>query len=175
MTGPFTETIPGAGSNLPLGLKTIHIEYEWSLDSSYNHQAGSTKETYTFAQPYGLVRWQTQLWNTVTNAYDPPTNATNYNILTPGVTGLPPVDPCGFGVNGNSGPQFADEETPAGVVDGLNKVFTLAHSPNPAASLELFDNGVLQYPTASFTLAGNTITFVVAPMAGHILLAWYRF
>jgi hypothetical protein len=103
LTGPYVETIPGAGSNIPANLNTIHLEYEWSLDSSYNHKSGTTKETYTFCQPYGLVRWETQPWNVGSSSYDPPTNATNYNILTAGVTGLPFSDPCGFGTDGGGG------------------------------------------------------------------------
>lgn len=75
-----------------------------------------------------------------------------------------------------AGPNFADAETPSGTVDGFNKVFTLAHSPSPAGSLELFNNGVLQHAGgADYTLSGNTITFVLAPVLGATLLAWYRF
>ncbi len=97
LTGPYIETIGGLGANLPVNLKTIHLEYEWSLDASYNHKAGSVKETYTFAQPYGLVHWQTQTWDTVSGAYGSPTNATNLDILLLGTSGLPAYDPCGFG------------------------------------------------------------------------------
>jgi hypothetical protein len=96
LTGPYVETIGGAGANLPVNLTTIHLEYEWGLNGSYAHQSGSTKETYTFAQPYGLVHWQTQTWNTGTGSYGAPTAATNYDILTAGVAGLPAYDPCGF-------------------------------------------------------------------------------
>src|SRR5262245_26122168 len=38
-------------------------------------------------------------------------------------------------------PNFVDGESPAGVIDGVNSVFTLANAPNPAASLQLFRNG----------------------------------
>ena len=70
---------------------------------------------------------------------------------------------------------FADEETPAGAIDGVNKVFTLGHTPNPAASLQLF-NGLMQKPGGNdYTLAGNTITFTAAPSVGSTLLAWYRY
>ena len=70
---------------------------------------------------------------------------------------------------------FADMETPAGTLDGVNKVFTLAHAPNPAASLQLF-NGLMQQAGGNdYTLAGNTITFTAAPTVGSTLLAWYRY
>jgi hypothetical protein len=73
-------------------------------------------------------------------------------------------------------PSFADDETPAGTIDGVNAVFTLAHSPNPAGSLELFKNGLVQRPAgADYTLAGSTITFVTPPAALSTLVAWYRY
>src|ERR1017187_8216305 len=115
LTGPFVETIAGAGGNLPANLTTIHITYEWSLDGSYNHQSGSVKETYTFAKPYGLIHWQTQAWDVSTGAYNAPgydasntiitptaaynACATNLNILVSGA-GVAVSDPTPYGVNG---------------------------------------------------------------------------
>lgn len=83
--------------------------------------------------------------------------------------------PCG-----NAGgvlPGFSDSETPAGTVNGTNTVFTLAFSPSPAASLELYRNGLRQEEGADYQLSGNTITFFVAstPQAGDLLLANYRY
>lgn len=80
-----------------------------------------------------------------------------------------------WAVSTPSGPSFADAITPPETVDGINTVFTLPQSPSPAASLELFDNGILQYPVLAYALSGNTVTFVVAPLAGHVLIAWYRY
>jgi hypothetical protein len=73
---------------------------------------------------------------------------------------------------GTSAPNFSDAEIPAGVINGANLTFTLAHAPNPAGSLLLFNNGTLQVPGTNFTLSGDTITFAVAPTGN--LLAWYR-
>src|ERR1035437_1032643 len=101
LLGPFTETIPGAGGNLGV-LTTIRITYEWGLDSSYNHQSGSTKETNTFSKPFGWVRWQTQNWNVGLGAYDAVNDESNFNILVAGVAGLPPDDPCGYGLDGGT-------------------------------------------------------------------------
>jgi hypothetical protein len=72
---------------------------------------------------------------------------------------------------------FADEETPAGAIDGLNAVFTLARAPNPAPSLQLFLSGIvkMQRTGHDYTLSGSTITFAVPPPAGSNLLAWYRY
>jgi hypothetical protein len=75
---------------------------------------------------------------------------------------------------------FADSETPAGTVDGVNKTFTLAHAPNPPLSLLLFENiggagnYVLQVP-AAYTLTGNSIVYAVAPTVGTLHKAWYRY
>lgn len=74
------------------------------------------------------------------------------------------------------GPNFADDETPSGTINGVNKIFTLAHSPNPAGSLLLSNNGLVQDAGGNdYTLVGSTVTFVVAPSLGATLLAWYRF
>ena len=71
---------------------------------------------------------------------------------------------------------FADSETPSGTIDGSNKEFTLASTPDAAGSLQLFLNGALQAPAGEdFTLSTATTTFVNAPPNGSVLLAWYRF
>jgi hypothetical protein len=56
-------------------------------------------------------------------------------------------------------PNFADDEVPAGVYDGVNTVFTLAHAPNPAASLKLALNGVQVQRGLDYTVAGSIVTF----------------
>ena len=71
---------------------------------------------------------------------------------------------------------FADEEAPSGTINGSNAVFTLAHTPNPAASLKLYKNGVrMRAGGNDYTLATATITMVSAPLTGDVLLADYRY
>lgn len=70
---------------------------------------------------------------------------------------------------------FADNETPAGAIDGVNAAFTLAHAPNPAGSLELELNGLTQTQGDDYTLAGAAITFATPPEAGAKMRAWYRY
>jgi hypothetical protein len=79
-------------------------------------------------------------------------------------------------VQGGSGPAFVDSEIPAGLVDGHNASFMLSQAPEPAASLELFRNGVRQKAGLDFTLSGSTVTFlpVAIPSTGDVLLASYR-
>lgn len=80
------------------------------------------------------------------------------------------------GACGGSLPAFNDNETPAGLVDGANTVFTLAAVPNPASSLVIYRNGVLQKVGLDYSLNANTITFVAGatPQPGDTLLAGYR-
>jgi hypothetical protein len=73
-------------------------------------------------------------------------------------------------------PAFADDEIPAGSINGTNAVFTLAFTPSPTLSLKLYKNGMLMRQTNDYTLSGSSITFVTAavPQAGDSLFAYYR-
>lgn len=70
---------------------------------------------------------------------------------------------------------FADNETPSGTVNGSNVTFTLAHTPNPSASLLFFINGIQQIVGTDFTLSTATITMSSAPSTGALLRAFYRY
>ena len=63
-------------------------------------------------------------------------------------------------------------EVPAGTINGSNTLFTLAFTPT-AGTLALYLNGLRLKLTEDYTLATNTITFVVAPISGDRLLADY--
>lgn len=80
--------------------------------------------------------------------------------------------PCAVG----SGPAFIDSEAPAGLVNGTNGTFTLANPPNPATSLTVFRNGLLQRVGLDYNLTTNTITFLsnAIPQPGDLLTASYR-
>lgn len=73
-------------------------------------------------------------------------------------------------------PVFVDGETPGGTVNGANRSFTLANSPSPAMSLDLYRNGLVQSAGVDYTISGNTITFlqVATPQPGDLLQAFYR-
>jgi hypothetical protein len=62
-------------------------------------------------------------------------------------------------------------------VNGSNTSFTLAFAPSPAASLDLFRNGLLMEQGTDYNLSGNSISFVLAstPQTGDLLLANYRY
>lgn len=77
---------------------------------------------------------------------------------------------------GGGGANFASSETPSGTINGSNTIFTLAHTPSPAATLQVFLNGALQQAGGGdYTLSTATITFVSAPLAGSILTAYYQY
>jgi hypothetical protein len=80
------------------------------------------------------------------------------------------------GACGASGTSFIDGDSPAGIVDGSNTVFTLSETPNPASSLAVYRNGILQKAGQDYTAAGSAVDFVAAdaPQPGDTLLASYR-
>lgn len=101
-------------------------------------------------------------------------------VMTPTtVSGDATISSSGVLTNGSAIQRtagFADEEVPSGTVNSSNVTFTLAHTPNPAASLKLFKNGDrLKAGGNDYTLATATITFVSAPKTGDTLLADYRY
>jgi len=68
-------------------------------------------------------------------------------------------------------------DTPVGPTDGFNYTFEISETPNPAASLMLYVDGVLQRQSAvgDYTLSGKTITMNYIPKVGSNLLATYPY
>lgn len=79
-------------------------------------------------------------------------------------------------ISGSSEAVFVDAETPSGTVNGTNTAFNLANTPSPAASLEIYRNGLVQTNGVDYTLSGMTITFQSGsiPLTGDLLQAYYR-
>lgn len=79
--------------------------------------------------------------------------------------------PCG-----SAAPSFVDADTLSGIVDGSNTSFTLSNNPNPAASLAVYRNGILDKAGVDYSVSGNAIQFLPAstPQPGDTLLASYR-
>lgn len=76
----------------------------------------------------------------------------------------------------SSGGNFSDNETPTGAINSSNAIFTLAHTPTPAASLQFFVNGQLQVMVGvDGTLSTATVTLNTPPPTGSTLRAWYRY
>lgn len=93
-------------------------------------------------------------------------------VLTSQGAGLPAIFAAA-----SSSINFIVGETPAGAVNGSNKDFTLAHNPITAGSQVGYLNGLRQQPGAGkdYTIAGNVVSFIIAPPTGSIILFDYRF
>lgn len=102
-------------------------------------------------------------------------------VLLPGGFVSAPNYSGGSGIGavviGNNGTgAFVDSETPAGLINGSNAVFTIAGTPNPVASLVIIRNGIQLSSTVDYTVLGTTISFVsgAQPQTGDVLRASYR-
>ena len=65
-----------------------------------------------------------------------------------------------------------DAEIPVDTGDGLN--FTINHTPSPTTSLKIYRNGQRLTVTEDYTFSGQTITLLVALVAGEILRCDYQ-
>lgn len=69
---------------------------------------------------------------------------------------------------------FVDGEEPSGLVNDVNVTFTIANTPE-AGSVKIYWNGIRIKEVEDYTISGDTITFLVAPSTGDIILCDYRF
>jgi hypothetical protein len=71
---------------------------------------------------------------------------------------------------------FVDAEVPVGTKNSNNVTYTLAGTPNPTASLQLYVGGLLMSPGSAgdYTLSGTVVTMAVAPGANDAIYAYYR-
>lgn len=67
-------------------------------------------------------------------------------------------------------------ELPSGTINGTNTTFTLANTPI-AGSLQIFLNGIGQRSGAAndYTISGDTITYLAAPVSPDVITANYRY
>jgi hypothetical protein len=77
--------------------------------------------------------------------------------------------------NGLTSFNFVDKEVPIGLINGVNTSFTLANSPTSGTE-HVYLNGILQESGAGndYTISGNTITFLLVPLAGEKIRVTYR-
>lgn len=87
--------------------------------------------------------------------------------LTLGASGLSVTTPT---------PTFITREVPSGSINGSNTAFTLANTPT-AGSEQVYLDGILQQSGAGndYTISGNAITYLTAPLTAQVLLVSYRF
>lgn len=97
---------------------------------------------------------------------------TTNDAIVLGSTTLTFTQFTGSGLNNSN---FVDRETPSGLVNGSNTVFTLANTP-AVGTEHVMLNGLEQEPGAGndYTISGDTITFAEAPISGDKIRVSYR-
>lgn len=91
-----------------------------------------------------------------------------------GVIGTTAITWFQIPTTGLSNSNFVDKETPSGTMNGSNVTFTLAYTPI-LGSEHLYLNGVLQDDGGNdYSISGNTITYVTAPLTGEKHRCSYR-
>jgi hypothetical protein len=173
----WVETWQVGVSSVPLTLSQVRTNVANTGGSS-----GSGTSSISIGQVTGLSSYLNALsnsLNTITatvGGFNSTVSGLNSSVanLTNIVNGL--ASAPSSGASSSSSPSFFDGEIPQGAVNGTNAVFTLTNAPNPAASLSLFRNGVLQQGGIDFSLSGSTITFMTAsvPRLGDLVQASYR-
>ena len=74
---------------------------------------------------------------------------------------------------GEAGASAGFAETPTGIINGVNKIFTLSETPSDMNSVIVVLDGVVQYNTIDFSVTGNVITFVEAPASGSSIFVFF--
>lgn len=148
---------PGSSANAPAGLDTVQITDVVGLSDELAGRAkkgiGYTPSRVAVINPSGDLE----------GAVGQPTDCVRANGT---------VGPCDV----SAGPAFIDAEIPAGLINGTNTTFTLANTPSPENSLQLYRNGLLLRIGTDFTLTSNLITFSpsATPQVNDLLVAGYR-
>lgn len=75
---------------------------------------------------------------------------------------------------GTSGSSTYAIKAPSGTINGINTIFTIAHTPL-ANTQSLYVNGLFQTEISDYALSGSAITFVTAPVAGDKLTITYQY
>jgi hypothetical protein len=88
-----------------------------------------------------------------------------------GVSLFEPPPPCNCGREA----VVPVQEVPAGLVDGLNRTFTLSELPVSAVSVVIFVNGVFQHQGVNYSVSAQTVFFTLpsTPRAGGDVVAYY--
>lgn len=87
-------------------------------------------------------------------------NTPRINVTVSGGQPGPPGPP---GPPGTGGSTLVTGETPSGVKNGTNLVFTIAQMPL-AGSVSVYRNGLRERSGVGYSMSGSTITFTTAPL-----------
>lgn len=95
-----------------------------------------------------------------------------------GVSGFVSNISDGINVRGAIGPagsvSTSNDETPSGIMDGVNNVFTLAHTPLNN-TLKAYLNGIRLRITKDYTISGAILIMINTPQNGDELLVDYNY
>lgn len=67
------------------------------------------------------------------------------------------------------------QETPVGVVNSINTVFTLSNAPVSNSALKVYLDGLILKQGTDYTVVGVTITMTTAPLFGQTVYADYSY
>lgn len=71
------------------------------------------------------------------------------------------------------GKTYVNSEIPAGAINGINTVFTLANIPDPATSVHWYVDSLRVTPSGNYTVLQNNVIVNTAYPSGTTLLADY--
>ena len=102
--------------------------------------------------------------------------AASINFTGPGVTSTAIGNDVTVNIPGGSNSFTPFAETPIGIVNAINTVFTLANVPATSAGVIIILNGATQYNGTGldYTVSGATVTFTTAPAIGSTIFAYYN-
>ncbi len=103
-----------------------------------------------------------------------PTSAISDNIVTfNGISGKVIKD-SGISISSLTPSNFVTNETPTGLVNGINTIYTLANTPI-SGSEQLYISGLALSNPSDYTISTNTITAVSPPLTGESIKVSYRY
>jgi len=96
------------------------------------------------------------------------------HLIADGTNNSTGFNSASIGTVGASNLHSWRQELPSsGVINGVNKIFVFDSTPYSNSGFCLFKNGLFQVqdPTIDYSIAGNTVTFKTAPLAGSEIVA----
>lgn len=101
-------------------------------------------------------------------------DADSIDFVGDGVSGVSILEAVTETISGSGTSLVAYAEVPSGTVDGVNKIFTLTHTPATSSNVLIALQGITQNNGTDFTVSGTTVTFAVAPSVGMGVFAYYN-
>lgn len=171
ITGNLTDSTSGADGITITGGTGVLVGSSGA--SIAQHVADTTHSGYLSSTDWNTFNGK--LSSSLTSAHIFVGNGSNVATDT-AVTGDVSITNAGVtSISSGLATHFVTREVPSGSINSSNVTFTLANTPTAGTEC-LYLNGLLQNVGAGndYTISGATITFVVAPETGSVLLANYQ-